>query len=180
MAQSKMRSLGDKAYAKAWSAKKLADNAYQCRLTISRKNENKTEDYPDDYITDFSGYVTLRNEAAKKIASLGLPEFVKKGDSSKPANIQLASAVSVRGGSFSNKELNEYKQILAICDKAKDGKVSSDDMDKVIKYIKARAGRYSFTVWDINLDDSDGGAVSKKASAKKDISVDDDEDDLPF
>ena len=69
MAQNKVRSLGDKAYAKVWSAKKVADNCYQCKVTISRKNENKTENYPDEYITDFSGFVTFRSGAAQKIAT---------------------------------------------------------------------------------------------------------------
>lgn len=176
MAQNKVRSLGDKAYIKVWTAKKIADDCYQCRVTISRKNENKTENYPDEYITDFSGFVTFRNGAAKKISSCGLPEFTKKGDEVKPVNAQIASAVSIRGGSFSKKELEEYKRIIKICDQ-----VPSADKDELVKYVKARAGRYVFTIWDINLTDDFNNTTSNKTSNSKKIDVDvDDDDDLPF
>ena len=178
MAQSKMRSLCDKAYVKVWSAKKITDTNYRCRVTISRKNDNKTEDYPDDYITDFSGYVTFRNDAARKISSLGLPEFIKKNDHTKPVDIQLAAAPSIRGGGFSRKELDEYKQIIGFCNDAKEGKVSPDDMDKVIKYVKARAGRYDFTIWDVEL--QNGSSTAQKTTSKKNIDIEDDDDDLPF
>jgi len=169
----KIRSLCDKAYIKVWSAKKFSDSNYQCQVTISRKNDNKTEDYPDDYITDFSGYVIFRNDAAKKIASMGLPEFSKKGSNSKPIGVRLASAPTVRGGGFNTKEMKEYKEIISICDK-----LPSDDRDKVVKYIKSRASKYSFTIWDIELQDENSS--TQKTTSKKNIDVEDDDDDLPF
>lgn len=173
MAQNKVRSLGDRAYIKVWTAKKIADDCYQCKVTVSRKNENKTENYPDEYITDFSGFVTFRSGAAQKIASCGLPEFANKG--CKPVNAQIASAVSIRGGSFNKKELEEYKEIIGIC-----ANLPEVEKDKLTKYVKARAGRYSFTIWDINLTDGFNGGENIKTS-NKNIAVDDEEEeDLPF
>ena len=170
MAQNKVRSLGDKAYAKVWSAKKVADNCYQCKVTISRKNENKTENYPDEYITELSGFVTFRSGAAQKIATCGLPEFASKGN--KPVDIQIASAVSIRGGSFNKKELEEHKEIIGIC-----GNLPEGERDKLVKYVKSRAGRYSFTIWDINLTDNFNGETKPN---NKNIDVDEEDEDLPF
>lgn len=170
---SKIRSLCDKAYIKVWSAKKFSDSNYQCQVTISRKNENKTEDYPDDYITDFSGYVTFRNDAARKIANMGIPEFSKRGSNSKPVEVRLASAPTVRGGGFNSKEMKEYKEIISICDK-----LPPEDRDKVVKYIKSRSGKYSFTIWDIELPDENSSTSNQ--TSKKSVVVEDDDEDLPF
>ena len=139
-------------------------------MTISRKNENKTENYPDEYITDFSGFVTFRSGAAQKIATCGLPEFASKGN--KPVDIQIASAVSIRGGSFNKKELEEYKEIIGIC-----GNLPEGERDKLVKYVKSRAGRYSFTIWDINLTDNFNGETKPN---NKNIDVDEEDEDLPF
>lgn len=64
------------AYATVWSVEQISDVNTKCRISISRKDKNK-----DEYVTDFSGFVSFfGTAAANKAAGLKERDRIKLGD----------------------------------------------------------------------------------------------------
>ena len=79
-------------YAKVWQVEPVSDTLTKLRISISRKNKQSGE-----YVTEFSGYISIYGSAAAKKASL-----LKEGASIKLGDVDVTSGKSEKTGEWYN------------------------------------------------------------------------------
>lgn len=156
--------LKEGSFAKLWSAKKNG-KLYSVQVSVSKKvSENK-------YENTFSGFVNFGGAAAQKIEQFNLPE-VSNTDNPVSRSVKITTSPDV--GTFYNKKLANQRLPLAR---------GNEELEKIIK---ASCKTTTVTIWDFEMAEGSSNNTTPTPAARANtkpnysVSVDDEEEELPF